>query len=112
MKIAFTAKGIGWDAMIDSRFGRTSYLLIYDDVTDTFEHIDNRAVADEGHGAGPLTARKLFDVRPDVLVTGNGPGGNAAMILAKAGIQIYIGAGEMRVREAFDCYRSGKLKAF
>ena len=31
MKIAFTAKGTDWDAEIDPRFGRTQYIIIYDD---------------------------------------------------------------------------------
>ncbi|MCD8480257.1 MAG: hypothetical protein LRZ88_08550 [Candidatus Cloacimonetes bacterium] len=31
MKIVFTASGEGWDARIDPRFGRTDYILVYDE---------------------------------------------------------------------------------
>jgi len=110
MKIAFTSKGTTWDSMMDPRFGRTEYLLIYDDVKDTFSHYDNRAIANEAHGAGPQTAQKLFDLNPDILITGNGPGGNAATVLAKTGIHVYTGAGEMSAKEAFDAYKKGMLK--
>jgi len=112
MKIAFTTQGTEWDSLIDSRFGRTEYLLVYDQGQDTFEHFDNRANKDEAHGAGPQTAQKLFDLNPDVLITGNGPGGNAARVLEKAEIKIYIGAGEMTVKEAYEAYNNGALKLF
>ena len=30
MKIAFTAVGKDWDAIIDPRFGRTEYIVVFD----------------------------------------------------------------------------------
>ncbi len=93
MKIAFTTKGTTWDSMMDPRFGRTEYLLVYDDVKDKFSTFDNRAIANEAHGAGPQTAQKLFELGPDILITGSGPGGNAAAVLEKSGI------GQIKVRK-------------
>ena len=81
MKIAFTSKGTNWDSMIDPRFGRTEFILIYDEEKDELTHFDNREIENEAHGAGPKTAQKLFELHPDVLITGNGPGGNAAAVL-------------------------------
>ncbi len=112
MKIAFTAKGSDWDAPMDARFGRAEYLLVYDEEAQSFTHFDNRAIKDAAHGAGPQTAQHLFEMHPDVLITGNGPGGNAASVLAKAGIRIYIGAGEMTVKQAYDAYKKGTLDTF
>lgn len=112
MKIAFTSKGVEWDSNIDPRFGRAEYLLVYDDGKDEFTHYDNRAIANEAHGAGPLTAQKLFELKPDVLITGNGPGGNAAAVLGKTGMEIYIGAGEMNVKQAYEAYQKGSLAKF
>jgi predicted Fe-Mo cluster-binding NifX family protein len=112
MKIAFTTKGTSWDSMMDPRFGRTEYLLVYDEESDAFSHFDNRANKEEAHGAGPQTAQKLFEMNPDVLITGNGPGGNAARVLETAAIKIYIGAGEMTVKEAYDAFKEGRLRAF
>ena len=112
MKIAFTTKGTGWDAQMDPRFGRAQFILLYDDSTNSFTSMDNSAVESVAHGAGPQTAQKLFDLKADVLITGNGPGGNAAAVLSKAGLKIYIGAGDMTVQQAYAAYKQGELKAF
>jgi len=112
MKIAFTAKGTDWDAEIDPRFGRTDYILVYDEDADALEHADNREIADVAHGAGPQTAKKLFDLHPDVLITGNGPGGNAEAVLKRADLQIFTGAGHMTIREAYEAWKNGSLKQF
>ncbi len=112
MKIAFTAKGTDWDSQMDPRFGRTEYILVYDDEKEIFEAFDNRDIENEAHGAGPKTSQKLFEMGPQVLITGNGPGGNAASVLEKAGISIFIGAGQMTVKEAFEAYKNNQLKSF
>ncbi len=112
MKIAFTAKGTDWDSQMDPRFGRTEFILVYDEEKETFESFDNREIENEAHGAGPKTSQNLFDLGAQVLITGNGPGGNAATVLEKAGIKSYIGAGEMTVKQAYDAYKNNQLKAF
>jgi predicted Fe-Mo cluster-binding NifX family protein len=110
MKIAFTTKGETWDAAMDPRFGRTEFLLLFDDQNDKLEVFDNRSIAEQAHGAGTKTAQKLFEMNPDVLITGNGPGGNASMVLEKSGIKIYAGAGQMSVKEAFEAFKKGTLE--
>jgi len=112
MKIAFTAKGTDWKAEIDPRFGRTDYIVVYDDASKELSSIDNRAVEEIAHGAGPQTAQKLFDLGPDVLITGNGPGGNAATVLQKTNLKIFVGAGNMTVQDAYDAFKKGTLTAF
>ncbi len=112
MKIAFTTKGIYWDSVMDSRFGRTEFLLIYDDKTKELTNFDNRSISNEAHGAGPKTAQKLYELRPDILITGNGPGGNAASVIKQAGIKVFIGAGEMSVKEAYEKYKDDTLQVF
>jgi len=112
MKIAFTAEETGWDSQMDPRFGRTAYILIYDDVKDELAFIDNRENANAAHGAGPQTAQKLLEISPDILITGNGPGGNSAMLLKKINMKIYTGAGEFCVKEAYQAYQKGELKEF
>ncbi|OYT12852.1 MAG: dinitrogenase iron-molybdenum cofactor biosynthesis protein [Bacteroidetes bacterium 4572_114] len=109
MKIAFTTKGKTWDSPMDPRFGRTEYFLIYDEEKEELTHYDNRDSANEAHGAGPKTAQKLFEFNPDILITGNGPGGNAAAVLEKTGIKILVGAGDMTVKEAYNAYKKGEL---
>lgn len=112
MKIAFTAKGTEWESEMDPRFGRTEFILVYDDEKDEFTSFDNREIENEAHGAGPKTSQKLFEMGPEVLITGNGPGGNAATVLEKAGIKIHIGAGQMTVKEAYEAYKNNSLKQF
>ncbi|MFO7829546.1 MAG: NifB/NifX family molybdenum-iron cluster-binding protein [Bacteroidales bacterium] len=112
MKIAFTTKGTSWDSPIDPRFGRTEYILVYDDEKDEFTSFDNRDIENEAHGAGPKTSQKLFELGANVLITGNGPGGNAAAVLEKAGVESYIGAGDMTVKQAFEAYQNNQLKKF
>ncbi len=109
MKIAFTTKGAEWDSQMDPRFGRTEYILIYDEDKKEFASYDNRDVEKEAHGAGPKTAQKLFEFAPDILITGNGPGGNAGTVLSKAGTKIFIGAGELTVKEAYRAYKNNAL---
>jgi len=110
MKIAFTAKGKNWDSDMDPRFGRTEYFVFYDEDTSEVSNYDNRQIESDAHGAGPKTAQKLFEMKADILITGNGPGGNAAAVMNKTGITTYVGAGEMSVKEAYEAYNSGELK--
>ncbi|RLD55028.1 MAG: dinitrogenase iron-molybdenum cofactor biosynthesis protein [Bacteroidetes bacterium] len=112
MKIAFTSKGKDWDSMMDPRFGRTEFIVLYDEEKDKLTSVDNRAIEGVAHGAGPQTAQKLFDIQPDILITGNGPGGNAARVLTEAHLGIYVGAGDMTVKKAYDAYKNGELKEF
>ncbi|MBN1327784.1 MAG: NifB/NifX family molybdenum-iron cluster-binding protein [Candidatus Cloacimonetes bacterium] len=109
MRIAFTAKGTDWDASIDPRFGRTEFILIYDEDTDELTSFDNRAVDSIAHGAGPQTAQKLAELKPDILITGNGPGGNAGRVLNMMNLRIFTGAGMMTVKEAYSSFKNNKL---
>jgi predicted Fe-Mo cluster-binding NifX family protein len=109
MKIAFTTKGKGWDAVIDPRFGRTEYLVILDEESGKMDSIDNSGVSEHAHGAGPMTAQAITEKNVQIVVTGNGPGGNAERVISTAGIKVFTGAGEMTVKEAYDAYKKGKL---
>jgi len=112
MKIAFTAAGTAWDSAIDPRFGRTEFIVIYDEETKELSSVDNSTVKNEAHGAGTATAQKMFELKPDVLITGNGPGGNASGALRHLKMKIYIDAQNMTLREAYEGYKNGKLREF
>ncbi|MDY0018267.1 MAG: NifB/NifX family molybdenum-iron cluster-binding protein [Candidatus Delongbacteria bacterium] len=109
MKIAFTAKGKGWDAEIDPRFGRTEFIFIYNEETGEIENIDNSGVSEHAHGAGPMTAQIITEKNVNILITGNGPGGNAERVISAAGIKTIAGAGGMTVKQAYDAYKNNKL---
>ncbi|MBW7847380.1 MAG: dinitrogenase iron-molybdenum cofactor biosynthesis protein [Bacteroidales bacterium] len=112
MKIAFTATGTSWDSQIDARFGRTEYLVVFDEETGLLTGIDNNAVKNEAHGAGTATAQKLFELNPDVLITGNGPGDHAATALQHSKIKILVNAHNMTLKQAYEQYKNGLLKQF
>lgn len=110
MKIAFTAKGNTWDSQVESRFGRAEYIFLYDESTEETQFIDNRDVIKIEHGAGLKTAQKLFEKSPNILITGNGPGGNALRILEKLNLKIFLIDKELTIREAYDAYKRGLLE--
>jgi len=95
MKIVFTAKGENWDSPMDERFGRMEYLVIYDEDTKVLETASNSETESMQHGAGLQTSQKVFELEPDVIITGNGAGKKALDILKRTNIKIYVGAGDM-----------------
>lgn len=110
MKIAFTAVGTNWDSMMDPRFGRTEYIVLYDEELKELSVVDNSAVKNEAHGAGTATSQRVFELKPDVLITGNGPGENAANALKHIKMKIFVDAHDMTLRQAYEHYKSGKLR--
>ncbi len=110
MKIAFTSTGTTWESLIDARFGRAEYFIVFDEASQETTVIDNSAVKNEAHGAGTATAQKMYEVKPDVLITGNGPGENAATALKKLNMKIFVDAQEMTIKEAYEQYKNGNLK--
>ena len=112
MNIVFTAQGTNWDSKMDARFGRAQFFVVYNEETEELTSLNNSDVENEAHCAGPKAAQKMAEAKAKVIITGNGPGGNAATVLEKLGVKCYIGAGEMTIKEAYDTYKSGTLKQF
>ncbi|HDP75177.1 MAG TPA: dinitrogenase iron-molybdenum cofactor biosynthesis protein [Bacteroidales bacterium] len=110
MRIAFTSTGKAWDSIIDSRFGRTEFIVIYNEKTQKLEVIDNSAIKSEAHGAGTATAQKMYELKPDVLITGNGPGETAARALKNLNMKIYVDAHNLTLEQAYEKYKNGALK--
>ncbi len=110
MKIVCTSKGDSSNSEIDPRFGRASYFVIFDDESKTFQSVDNTSVGAASHGAGLRAAQTLLDFQPDVLITGNGPGGKAGSILERLPMRIFVGADGMTVQQALDAFASGNLR--
>ncbi len=115
MKIVFTANSVAdnfWDTLVEARFGRADYLVILDEDTQEFEVIDNTENRNHEHGAGPKTSQKIIDAGAKVIITGNGPGGNAKVVLDKVGVKTYVDASGMSIKEAYEAYKNGNLKEF
>ena len=73
--------------------------------------IDNSAVKNEAHGAGTATSQKIFELNPNVLITGKGPGDNAAIALEKMDMKIFVGAQGLTLKQAYERYRKGELRS-
>ena len=112
MKIVFTTVGKEWDSKMDARFGRAKYFVAFDEDKNELTSVDNSDVENEAHGAGPKAAQKIAELKAEVLITGNGPGGNAATVLQRLGTECYIGAGDMTMKQAYDAYKKGDLTKF
>ena len=110
MKIAFTSAGTTWDSIIDPRFGRTENIVLYDEESKALTSVDNNEVKNDAHGAGTAIAQKIFELKPDVLITGNGPGENAANALRHIRMRIFVDAHNLTVQQAYNNFKSGNLK--
>ena len=87
MKIAVSATGQNKESLLDRRFGRCDYFLIYDTETAEFKAIGNKGVS-SGGGAGIAAASQVIEENVSVIITGNlGP--NAFELAEKAGIKAY-----------------------
>ncbi len=110
MKIVFTAKGGDWSSQMDPRFGRMDMLVTYDEDSDKLEAITNNETEAMEHGAGLQTSKKVLDLNPDVIITGNGAGQKALEILKRSNVKMYTGAGDMTLKEVYDAYKNDKLQ--
>ncbi len=110
MKLVFTAKGGNWDSPMDPRFGRMDMLVVYNEEADKLDTIPNDETEAMEHGAGLQTAKKVLDLKPDVIITGNGAGQKALEILKRSNVKMYTGAGSMTLKEAYEAFKNGKLQ--
>ena len=110
MKIVFTAKGDSWDSPMDPRFGRMEMLVTYNEEDDKLQVVSNSETESMEHGAGFQTSKKVLDENPDVIITGNGAGQKALVVLKKSSVKMYIGAGNMTLKEAYEAYKNDKLQ--
>jgi len=110
VKIVFTAKGENWDSPMDPRFGRSDMFLVYNEEDDKLETIKNNETEAMEHGAGLQTSKKVLDLNPDIIITGNGAGQKALEILKHSNVKMYTGAGDMSVKEAYEAFKNDKLQ--
>ncbi|MBN2543694.1 NifB/NifX family molybdenum-iron cluster-binding protein [bacterium] len=107
MKICITSTGNNLDSLLDQRFGRCSYFIIYDVDTGEYEAVENSAVS-EMHGAGIRAAQGVSQKGVKAIITGNiGP--NASNVLSASGIDILAGIDGM-VSDNVEQFKAGKLE--
>ncbi|NMA84014.1 MAG: diguanylate cyclase [Epulopiscium sp.] len=107
MRIAMSATGKTKDDLLDVRFGRCNYFLIYDTESEEIEVIENQGQV-SGGGAGIVAAQQLINEKVDMLITGNlGP--NAFAIMDKANIKVYQSE-SMPISSVLGKHDKGELK--
>lgn len=107
MKIAISSKGKEMKDMLDPRFGRCSYFIIYDTDNESIKFIENKGQMANG-GAGIAAAQQVIDESVDEVITGNlGP--NAFNLFKTSGIKTYQCV-NIKVKEAVELLKNGKLE--
>lgn len=105
--IAVCAAGEQADSLIDERFGRCPYVVIWDRAAG-FKQAINNSNTEMGHGAGIGTAQIVLSQRTGTVLTNKiGPKGYA--VLKQAGVEIYACSGKKTVAEAVQQYIEGAL---
>jgi len=69
MKVAITSTGDSFDSMLDSRFGRCSYFVVYDTESKSSEFIPNPN-KNAAEGAGPASVQLLAEKKVEKIVSG------------------------------------------
>lgn len=108
MKLCVTSSGRSLEDTVDSRFGRSPYLIIVDSETMRYEVIENPAMA-ASTGAGIQAAQLVSDKGAEVMLTGN-VGPNALDTLEAAGLKTVTGLDEIMVRQAVEQFNAGHYR--
>lgn len=111
MRVAVTSEGTSPDSLVEARFGRGHYFLLFDTESDRWEPmtIFNEA-AQLAEGAGTQAAKTVIETGAKAVIASHcGP--KAFRALAKGGVRIYPVSGKTAA-EAVKAFNSGGLKAF
>lgn len=107
MKIAISSAGKGMESMLDSRFGRCNYFVLYDAASGLIKAVENRGQT-SGGGAGIAAAQQIIDEGVEALITGSlGP--NAYNLIKTAGIKVYR-CENTEVKKAIELLNENKLE--
>lgn len=104
MKVLFAVQNdAGLDSMLDSRFGRAGYFLIYDMDEEKIVSIEENKFKNEGHGVGIKIASFVSGAGCGAAI-GAQPGPKAAQILEQANVKM-IAADGGTVKEMLEQYK-------
>ena len=107
MKICVTSQGGSLDSLVDARFGRCAYFIIYDTEKDSFESFSNPNI-NSPSGAGISSAQFVANKGVNTVLTGN-VGPNSFGVFQASGIQVITGLAGLTVKEAIDKFKKGQL---
>lgn len=107
-KIAISASGSSPSSLVDERFGRCAFFMIWDPETNQYESLPN-AATEAAHGAGTGAVQTLLQKQVGVLLSQR-VGPKAFEVLQKAGVKMFSGIAGKTVEAAVQGYQAGKLQ--
>ena len=107
MKIAISSMGRDLSSMLDVRFGRCSYFIIYDTEGGQVKVIENSGQMSSG-GAGTAAAQLILDEDVEAVITGS-MGPNAFSLFKNSDIKVYR-SGSIEMEKAVELFKEGKLE--
>ncbi len=111
MKLIISAQNPSLESHIDSRFGRSPWLILFDTETNQWEAFQNPGVNQSG-GAGVAAAQFVVDQKADVIISGDfGP--HAARAFQAAKIEMWLfSENTTTAQEAVDHFKKNQLAKF
>lgn len=110
MKIAIGLEENNYNSQVDRRFGRASFFILIDTVTNNYEIIENEA-KDEPTGAGLKVVKNLVNLGVEEIIAGEiGP--KAAVLIEEFNIPVYKLGELKKVNEVMENYREKRLEKF
>jgi len=107
MKILLSSQGSEKDSIVDQRFGRAAYYVIYNDETDEYTFVENQGKF-ENSGAGVKASQFVLKQGVDCVITGSlGP--KAFMIIKDAGLKGYKNI-EGTIEEVLKAFKNNQLE--
>jgi predicted Fe-Mo cluster-binding NifX family protein len=111
MKLIISAQNSSLESQVDSRFGRSPWLILFDTETSQWEAFQNPGVTQSG-GAGVAAAQFVVDQGADVVISGDfGPNASRAFQASKTEMRLFIES-TTTVQEAVDQYKNDQLSKF
>jgi predicted Fe-Mo cluster-binding NifX family protein len=108
MILAISSQGPTLESMVDPRFGRAPYFIIYDTETDDFKAVNNSENVNAMQGAGVQASQAVVSHKPDIVISGNfGP--KAFQVLNSSGAKTALWS-EGKVSEAIELARTNQLE--
>ena len=107
MKLAVTSQGPDKDSLVDPRFGRANYFVLYDTKTKQFSAVDNDRNLNAVQGAGIQAARHMVNLGVDVVITGH-TGPKAFTTLQGGHVKVFTGANGTAI-QAIEQFKAGQL---
>jgi len=108
MKICFSASGENKESILNARFGRCPYFLVFDTDNKEWQTVSNQAAA-EFRGAGVSAAQKVANLGCQVIVTGN-MGPNAFSVMNTSNIKVYLGDLGKNIIDNLAMFKDNKLQ--